>query len=125
MRDQAHAFQLFPFEQVDDIGDVGVEHDVLAEQVRAVGEPGQRWCEYLVTLGFEQIRDAPPAPECLAAARLCHRFSSAQCCRARADRRPRERGTACHAVDAGHPILPEPARLYLGARVRVAVRASL
>jgi hypothetical protein len=41
MRDQADVLQVFPFEQVDDVGDVGVEDDVLAQQVRAVAIAGQ------------------------------------------------------------------------------------
>jgi len=33
MRDQADVLEVFPFEQVDDVGDVSVEDDVLAQKM--------------------------------------------------------------------------------------------
>src|SRR5688500_4298509 len=90
MRDQAHVLEILPFEQVDDVGDVGVEGDVLAEKMRAVRKPGQRRREDLVTLGFEKVRDALPAPaavpcavnehEGLACSRLGHCVAPVSAC---------------------------------------------
>ena len=62
MRHQANARQILPFEQVDDVGDVGVEVDVVAEQVRAVADAGQRGGVDLVTAGLQQVGHPPPAP---------------------------------------------------------------
>ena len=41
MRHQAGVLDVLPFEQVDDVGDVGVEDDVLAQEMRAVADAFQ------------------------------------------------------------------------------------
>ena len=39
MHREADVLEVFPFEQVGDVGDVGVEHHLLAQEMRAVGDP--------------------------------------------------------------------------------------
>jgi hypothetical protein len=46
MAAQHHVAQAFPFHDVDDIGDVGLEPDVGAQQMRALAEPGERRREH-------------------------------------------------------------------------------
>jgi len=41
---------------------VGVEIDVLAHEMRALAEPGERRREHLVALFLQQVGDAAPAP---------------------------------------------------------------
>ena len=84
MRDEADILQVFPVHQIDDVGDVGVEDDVLAEQMRAVAIAGERRRIDLVAVPFENVGAAPPAPaampgavnehESLARVRLRHRL---------------------------------------------------
>src|SRR5713226_7310423 len=62
MRDQADASEFLPFDNVDDVGDVGVEDDLLAHEVRTLAEPGHGRGEHFVTLVLQEIGHAPPTP---------------------------------------------------------------
>ena len=84
MHDETDVAQILPFDQVDDVGDVGVEDDVLAQQMLAVAIAGERRRVDLVALGLQEVRHPPPAPatmpgavnehEGLACAGLRHRL---------------------------------------------------
>ncbi len=117
MHHQAHVLEVFPFEDVDDIGDVGVEVDVLAHEMRALADARQRRREHLVTLLLQEIGDAPPAPaampgpvhqhERLLRAGLRRRRRAAECGRARADRGAGKHVPASdRIVWLGHRVLP-------------------
>jgi hypothetical protein len=62
VHDQADVLEVLPFEHVDEVGDVGVEIDVLAHEVRALADASERRREDLVALLFQEVGDAPPAP---------------------------------------------------------------
>ena len=52
MGDQADAVEVFPFHQIDDVGDVGVEDHVLAQKMRAIAVAGERRRKNLVAALF-------------------------------------------------------------------------
>src|SRR5215469_11937295 len=62
MRDQADVVEVFPRREIGDVGDLGVEIDVLAEKMRAVAVAGERRRINFVAARFEQVSDAAPAP---------------------------------------------------------------
>ena len=62
MNDEADVLQVLPFHHIDDVGDVGVEIDVLRQEVRTFAEPGEGGREHLVALLLQKIRHTPPAP---------------------------------------------------------------
>src|SRR6266849_1828119 len=82
MRDQADASEFLPFDNVDDVGDVCVEDDLLAHEVRTLAEPGHGRREHFVALALQEVGHAPPTPttvpgavnenEGFLRARLCH-----------------------------------------------------
>jgi len=41
MYHQANVVEILPFDNVDDVGDMGVEIYVLVQQMRTLAEPGQ------------------------------------------------------------------------------------
>src|SRR5262249_27356298 len=62
MADQHGVAQALPFEDVDDIGDVGGEVHLAVDEMRALAEPGHGRGEHLVALLLQEVRDPPPAP---------------------------------------------------------------
>jgi hypothetical protein len=118
VHDQADVPEVLPFEHVDEIGDVGVEIDILAQEVRAFADAGERRREHLVPLLFQEVRDAPPAPaavpgavhehEGLGLARLRQRRLAAQRRRARAGTGACEHGAAGkgRVIGCSHDFLP-------------------
>jgi hypothetical protein len=54
--------QPLPFDDVDDVGNVGRQLDLLVEQVRALAESGQCRREHLVAQLLEPVAHAAPAP---------------------------------------------------------------
>jgi hypothetical protein len=54
MDDQTNVVEILPFDDIDDVGDVGVEIDILAQEMRTLAEPGQGGGKYLVTLLFQK-----------------------------------------------------------------------
>src|ERR1700682_5447353 len=88
MRDQADAGELFPLDHVDDVGDVGVEDNILAHEMRTLAEPGHGRREHFVALLLQDVDYAPPTPttvpgavnenEGLLRVRLCHCLHASQ-----------------------------------------------
>src|SRR6516225_11316007 len=60
--DHQHVLEVLPFDDIDNVGDVRVEIDILAHEVRALADASQRRREHLVALLLEQVRHPPPAP---------------------------------------------------------------
>jgi len=56
MGDEAKIRETFPFDDVDDIGDMGVEIDILTQQMRAFTKPGERRREYFVAFYLKLVR---------------------------------------------------------------------
>jgi len=56
--DQHDVVEVLPFDHVDDVGNVGREIDLAADQVRALAEPGHRGREHLVP--FLRRQHQPP-----------------------------------------------------------------
>ena len=109
MHHEADVLQVLPFEQVDDVGDVGVEDRILAQQVRAVAEAGQRRREDLVAWpradrrrAASTSRRARRREENEGLARLRYRRRCAERRRADAGGRGGEHGAAGHRMVVGH-----------------------
>src|SRR5580704_6657962 len=94
MGDQANIRQILPSDHVDDVGNVGIEIDAAADQMRAFAEAGERRRKNLVPAPDEQIRHAPPAPTAVPGA--VHEHKSL--CRAL---RLRDGSGAAHRGNAG------------------------
>src|SRR5207302_3987550 len=62
MRHQTEVREIFPSDDVDDVGEVEVEIDILAHEMGAFAEPGQGWSENPMTFVLQQIAHASPAP---------------------------------------------------------------
>src|SRR5262249_58710088 len=62
MDDQTNVVEVFPFDHVDDVGDVSVEDDILAHEVRALADAGESRRKHLVPALLHKIGHAPPAP---------------------------------------------------------------
>jgi hypothetical protein len=62
MPDQDEALEVLPANDVHHVGDVGVERDHAAHEMRALAEPGERRREHLVTAPLQQVGDAAIAP---------------------------------------------------------------
>src|SRR5262245_19294895 len=132
MDDQTNVVEVFPSDHVDDVGDVSVEDDILAHEVRALADAGESRREHLVLVLLQKIGHAPPAPaavpgavhehEGLRRARLRRCWRAAQSGRARAGTCARQHAAAgdrC-VVGCSHRVLPTRcllAQSYLG-RVR-------
>jgi len=107
VRNEADVAQVFPRDQVDDVGNLCVEIDVLAEKMRTVAVAGERGRIDLVAVPFEDVGDAAPAPatmigavhqhEGLARAGLRERRCRAE--RGRSQRRRAERHAARDRVN--------------------------
>src|SRR5262245_19674591 len=129
MDDQTNVVEVFPFDHVDDVGDVSVEDDILAHEVRALADAGEGRREYLMPALLQKIGHATPAPAAVPGAvyedeglrrtglRRCRRAAQRRCARAGA--------CACQHAAAGHgsvvgchhDVLPETClltRCYLG-----------
>ena len=98
VHDQADVLEVLPFEHVDEVGDVGVEIDVLAHEVRALADAGERRREHLVALLFQQVRHAPPAPA--AVPRAVHQHECLGLTGLRQRRRAAQRRCACAGTGA-------------------------
>jgi hypothetical protein len=59
---QHDVLQAFVFDQVDDVGDVGVEIDGGRQEMDALAEAGERRGVDLVAALFEPVGHPPPAP---------------------------------------------------------------
>src|SRR3954452_18804705 len=59
---QHHVREALPLHQVDYVGRVRADVDARAHQMAALAKAGQRRSEHLVALGFQEVRDPPPAP---------------------------------------------------------------
>jgi RNA-directed DNA polymerase len=55
MNHEADVLEALPFDEVDDVRDVGVQIDVFPQQMRALAKPRQRWHEYFVAFLFELV----------------------------------------------------------------------
>jgi len=73
MADQNDILQAFPREDIGDIGNVRVERDLVAHQVRALAKAGERWRVDFVTLGIQQVGHAAPAPSAMPGAMDQHK----------------------------------------------------
>src|SRR5436190_7901863 len=62
MADQHNLIETFPFRDIDDIGDVGIERNAWAQQMRALAQPGERGGEHAMAIGGEQIGHTAPTP---------------------------------------------------------------
>jgi hypothetical protein len=62
MHDQTNVAEILPFDDIDDVSDVGVEIDVLAEKMRALAQASQRRRKYVVAFLLQKVRDPPPHP---------------------------------------------------------------
>jgi hypothetical protein len=60
--DQNNVAQLLPFHLVDNVENVRVEIDGGRQQMRALGEAGQRGRKYFVAAAGEQPSNPAPAP---------------------------------------------------------------
>ena len=66
--DQDHVAEIFVVEHRDDVGDVQVEIDRGAQQVRSLPQPGERGGVHVVARGPQQTRDTLVAPPTVRAA---------------------------------------------------------
>jgi len=115
MRHQAGIPDLFPFEQVGDVGDVSVEPQVHAQKMRAVGEASQRRRVNLMAALLQNVDDLSPAPaamigavnehEGLARAGLRQRVAAAERRRADTERGAAKRRSSRDRADIRHEIL--------------------
>ena len=77
---------------------MGVEIDVLAHEVRALADAGERRREHIVALLFQQVRQAPPAPA--AVPRAVHQHECLGLTGLRQRRRAAQRRCACAGTGA-------------------------
>jgi hypothetical protein len=62
MADEHEVIEVLPSNDVDHVGDVGIEGDHAAHEMRTLAEAGECRREYLVTLFLQDVGDAPIAP---------------------------------------------------------------
>src|SRR5215210_1634047 len=62
MRHHTDAVEVLPFDDINDIGNVGVQIDTGVEQMRALAQPRERGSKYFMATPFQEIRHPPPAP---------------------------------------------------------------
>ena len=55
MRNQANVCEVLPFHDIDDVFNVGVEVDALAQEVRPLAKPGERRRKDLMAIPFEKV----------------------------------------------------------------------
>ncbi len=109
MADEADVAQVFVFDHVDDVGDVGVEIDRAARQVRALAEPGERRREHGMALRAQKIGDTTPAPAAVPGAMHQHEGLVAAIAHAR------DGGDDGHGRDRAHGHADARARARDGA----------
>src|SRR5262249_28799867 len=129
MDDQTNVVEVFPFDHVDDVGDVSVEDDILAHEVRALADAGESRREHLVPALLQKIGHAPPAPAAVPGAvheheglrrtglRRCWRAAQSGCARAGPCARQHAAASHRYVVGCGHRVLPKLcllAQSYLG-----------
>jgi hypothetical protein len=62
MGNQHDTAEILSHDQVHDVGDVAIDIDVRAQQMRTLAKTGQGRRKGLMTAPFKQVRDAAPAP---------------------------------------------------------------
>src|SRR5215813_11132732 len=106
MDDQTNVVEVFPFDHVDDVGDVSDEDDILAHEVRALADAGESWREHLVAALLRKIGHAPPAPAAVPGAvhehEVLRRTGLRRCWRAAQSCCARAGPCACQDAAAGH-----------------------
>ena len=88
---QHDVVQFFPFEQVGDIQDMGVQAGLGRQQMRTVGEAGQRRRKYPMAGRLQPACNLPPAPAAVPGAMHQNESSSSAGLSPRWRRRPPDR----------------------------------
>src|SRR5262245_57386498 len=134
MDDQTNVVEVFPFDHVDDVGDVSVEDDILAHEVRALADARESRREHLVPALLQKIGHAPPAPAAVPGAvheheglrraglRRCWRAAQRGC--ARTGPRACQHAAAGHRSTRGAPFVPRAEQRSYATSTRTSVRRS-
>ena len=62
MNHEANVLKALPFDNIDDVRDVGIQINVFAQEMRALAQPGERRRKNLMTFLFQMVRNPAPRP---------------------------------------------------------------